>query len=406
MKDSTRSAADAGGVVGPDVVAACGLGAVPALGASSLSRIALRFGSLQKAVEAGPRAIASANPDLKLKPEALDYLARDPDLEELGVWALGAAKAAGARVILLADEWYPARLREIANPPPLLYVRGSLAPEARRVAVVGSRDADEQGLEIARSFGDALARAGITVVSGGARGIDTAAHDGAFWGAGPSVAVLGCGIDVVYPPENGDVFDRIARGPGALVSEFPPGTPPLPPNFPRRNRTIAGLCDAIVVVRAAVRSGALITANHGAKENRRIFAVPGDPSNPQAAGPNELLRARGVRAVTSALDVLDQMRWPIPEALLTPPPDEARRSVDPGFPSSPAEEAEKPQTDEQVVDEASLLLWRLLDERTPAHVDDLALRAQLTAPEALRKLSELELKGMCVQRPGKYFLRR
>ena len=404
MKESTRSAADAGGVVGPDVVAACGLGAVPALGASSLFRIAQRFGSLQQALEAGPRAIAAAN--LNLKSEALDYLAGDPDLEALGVWAVGAAKAAGARVVLLADEWYPARLREIANPPPLLYVRGSLAPEARRVAVVGSRDADEKGLEIARSFGDALARAGVTVVSGGARGIDTAAHDGAFWGSGASVAVLGCGIDVVYPPENGDVFDRIARGPGAVVSEFAPGTQPLPHNFPRRNRTIAGLCDAIVVVRAALQSGALITANHAAKEGRRIFAVPGDPSNPCAAGPNQLLRARGVDAVTSALDLLEHMRWPIPDALLAPPTDEARRSIDPGFPSSPAPEAEKPQTDEQVIDEESLRLWRLLDERTPAHVDDLAQRAQLTAPEALRKLAELELKGMCVQRPGKYFLRR
>ena len=404
MKESTRSAADAGGVVGPDVVAACGLGAVPALGASSLFRIAQRFGSLQQALEAGPRAIAAAN--LKLKQEALDYLAGDPDLEALGVWAVGAAKAAGARVVLLADEWYPARLREIANPPPLLYVRGSLAPEARRVAVVGSRDADEKGLEIARSFGDALARAGVTVVSGGARGIDTAAHDGAFWGSGASVAVLGCGIDVVYPPENGDVFDRIARGPGAVVSEFAPGTQPLPHNFPRRNRTIAGLCDAIVVVRAALQSGALITANHAAKEGRRIFAVPGDPSNPCAAGPNQLLRARGVDAVTSALDLLEHMRWPIPDALLAPPADQARRSIDPGFPSSPAPEAEKPQTDEQVIDEESLRLWRLLDERTPAHVDDLALRAQISAPEALRKLAELELKGMCLQRPGKYFLRR
>jgi len=185
------------------------------------------------------------------------------------------------------------------------------------------------------------------------------------------------------------------------VSEFPPGTPPLPPNFPRRNRTIAGLCDAIVVVRAALQSGALITANHAAKEGRTLFAVPGDPANPKAAGPNEMLRARGVHAATSALDVLEQMRWPIPEALLHPPPDDARRSVDPGFPSSPAPEAEKPD-----ITEESLRLWRLLDERTPAHVDDLALRARIPAPEALRKLSELELKGMCVQRPGKYFLRR
>ena len=401
-----NSAADAGGIVGPDVVAACGLSAVPGLGASSLARIAAAFGSLQDAVEQGPGAILRANEKLKLKQEARDYLARDPDLGELGLWAVAAAKAAGARVVLLGDDWYPARLREIANPPALLYVRGSMAGEARRVAVVGSRNTDDPGLEIARTLGDAFARAGVAVVSGGARGIDTAAHEGALWGSGATVAVLGCGIDVSYPPENAELFDRIARGAGAVVSEFPPGTQPLPNNFPRRNRTIAGLSDAVVVVRAALQSGALITANHAAQAGREIFAVPGDPGNPMAAGPNELLRARAARAVTGAIDVIEKLGWPIPDALLEPPADDAQRQVDPGFPSPPAREADKPDTGEQVVDEESLRLWRLLDERTPAHVDDLAQRARMTAGEALRKLAELELKGMCLQRPGKYFLRR
>ena len=401
------SAVDAGGVVGPDVVAACGLSAVPGIGASSLARIAQEFGTLEKAVSQGPGAILRANEWLNLKQEARDYLARDPNLEELGTWAVGAAKAAGARVVLFGDEWYPARLREIANPPALLYVRGHLQPETRRVAVVGSRNADEQGLEIARSFGDAFARAGVTVVSGGARGIDTAAHEGTLWGSGATVAVLGSGIDVVYPPENGELFDRIARGSGAVVSEFPPGTPPAPNNFPRRNRTIAGLSDAVVVVRAALQSGALITANHAAQANREILAVPGDPTNPMAAGPNELLRARAAKAVTSAVDVMERMGWPIPDVLLQPAEDEARRQVDPGFPTGPAEKEPSGQSiDEQVIDEESLRLWRLLDEKTPAHVDDLAQRAQINVSEALRKLAELELKGMCLQRPGKYFLRR
>ncbi|MCA1829090.1 MAG: DNA-processing protein DprA [Myxococcales bacterium] len=401
-----KQAADAGGVVGPDVVAACGLSAVPGLGASSLARIAQEFASLEKAVAQGPGAILRANERLKLKQEARDYLARDPDLAELGAWAVSAAKAVGARVILLGDEWYPPRLREIANPPALLYVRGHLQPEARRVAVVGSRNADEQGMEIARGFGDAFARGGVTVVSGGARGIDTAAHEGALWGSGATVAVLGSGIDVVYPPENGELFDRIARGAGAVVSEFPPGTPPAPNNFPRRNRTIAGLSDAVVVVRAALQSGALITANHAAQAGREILAVPGDPTNPTAAGPNELLRARAAKAVTSAVDVMERMGWPIPDALLKQPEDESRRQVDPGFPSPAEKEPVSPPTDEQVIDEESLRLWRLLDEKTPAHVDDLAQRAQINVGEALRKLAELELKGMCLQRPGKYFLRR
>ena len=406
MKDAIRSAADAGGLVGPDVVAACALSAVPGLGASALARIAQSFGSLHAAMEAGPSAMLKQAEALQLKQEARDYLARDPNLEELGLWAVSAAKAAGARVVLLGDDWYPPRLREIENPPPLLYVRGHLAPEARRIAVVGSREADEQGMEIARSFGDAFARAGVTVVSGGARGIDTAAHDGAFWGSGPSVAVLGSGIDVVFPPQNAEMFDRIARGSGAVVSEFAPGTQPLPHNFPRRNRTISGLSDAVVVVRAAMKSGALITADHAAKQGRALFAVPGDLGQPLASGPNELLRLQVARPATSAIDVLEEMGWPVPEVLREPPPDEAQRQIDPGFPASKAPEPERTSTDEQVLDEESLRLWRLLDERTPAHVDDLALRAQIPAQQALRKLAELESKGMCIQRPGKYFLRR
>jgi DNA processing protein len=189
-----------------------------------------------------------------------------------------------------------------------------------------------------------------------------------------------------------------------VVSEFPPGTPPTPNNFPRRNRTIAGLSDAVVVVRAALQSGALITANHAAKERREILAVPGDPTNPMAAGPNELLRARAAKAVTSAVDVMERMSWPIPDILLQQPVDEAQRQVD--FPSQTLERVAASDTDEQVVDEESIKLWRLLDEKTPSHVDDLAQRAQIHVSEALRKLAELELKGMCLQRPGKYFLRR
>jgi DNA processing protein len=406
VKEATQGAADAGGLVGPDVVAACALSAVPALGASSLARIARLFTSLQKAMEAGPGAILEANEKLNLRQEARDYLARDPDLEELGLWAVAAARKAGARVVLLGDDWYPPRLREIENPPSLLYIRGSLTAEARRVAVVGSRDADEQGLEIARSLGDGLARAGVQIVSGGARGIDTAAHDGAFWGAGVSVAVLGCGIDVAYPPENAEIFDRMANGAGAVVSEFAPGTPPMQQNFPRRNRTITGLSDAVVVVRAALKSGALITADHAHNEKRTLFAVPGEVGNPRAAGPNELLRIGVAKAATSAVDILEVMKWPIPQVLLDPPPDDAQRHIDPGFPAPAAQESDKPHTDEQVIDEESLRLWRLLDERTPSHVDDLALRAQISASQTLRKLADLELKGMCLQRPGKYFLRR
>jgi DNA processing protein len=405
VKAGVQSAADAGGLVGPDVVAACALSAVPGIGASAMARIAASFQTLQGAMDAGPRGILGRAQELQLRPEAREYLARDPDLEELGLWAVAAARGAGARVVLIGDPWYPSRLLEIANPPPLLYVRGNLARDMRRVAVVGSREADEEGLEIARTMGDALARASVQVISGGARGIDAAAHNGALWAQGSSVAVLGCGIDVVYPPENGELFDRLARGAGAVISEFAPATQPAPKNFPRRNRTISGLSDAVVVVRAALQSGALITADHAEVQGRPIYAVPGDVGNPLAAGPNELLRANKAEVVTSAVDVLNRLRWPVPDELLAPPADEAKREVHPPFPAG-KQEPVSPHADHEVIDEESLRLWRLLDERTPAHVDDLSLRAQIPAQVALRKLADLELKGMVVQRPGKYFLRK
>ena len=302
-------------------------------------------------------------------------------------------------MLLLEDAQYPKRLRRILNPPRLLYVRGNLAPQLRRIAVVGARDADEAGLALAHAFGDMFARGGVEVVSGGARGIDAAAHEGALWAQGTSIAVLGCGIDVVYPSENRRLFERLANGGGALISEFAPGTQPMPKNFPRRNRTVAGLSDAVVVVRAARRSGALITAAHATAQEIPVFAVPGDPGDLLAEGPNDLLRDGKANLATGPSDVLSSLQWSVPEV---PPLDDAPH---PGLAASNAS-GEMPGTDTEIVDATGAKLWRLLDERTPAHVDDLALRAQIPAREALGKLAELEMKGMVVQRPGKYFLRR
>lgn len=416
MKPSSRSAADAGGVVGPEVVAACALSAVPGLGATSLARIAQTFGSLVEALQAGPARIFAKADALGLRQPARDFLARKPDLDELGRWAVSAAKTAGARVVLLADPWYPALLRQIENPPPLLYVRGTLDADVRRVALVGARDCDDYGLELAKSLGEGLAQARVQVVSGGARGVDAAAHAGALWGAGSTVAVLGCGIDIVYPPENAELFDRLAKGGGAVVSEFAPGTPSAKPNFPRRNRTISGLSSAVVVVRAAQSSGALITADHAARQQRPIFAVPGDATQPLSAGPNELLKLGVARAVTSAADLLRALGWPPAPEKRSARPVPARReperslvvagelSLEPV--GEPVGQPVGERTDHQVIDEVGLKVWRALDTRTPLHVDELAGRLGLPSQEVLRALADLELKGMCLQRPGKYFLRK
>ena len=399
LERTSQSDAVAVADAGPDVLAACALSSVPGVGASTMARIADRFHSLRRAVAEGPGRLLEQGDELLLCAEARQYLAQGPDLRELGVLAWEAAREVGARVVLLGDEDYPPQLRRIAKPPRLLYVRGNLAPGARRVAVVGSRAADEAGLDLAQAFGDAFARAGVEVVSGGARGIDTAAHVGALWGQGTSLAVLGCGIDVTYPPENKNLFARLASGGGALMSEFAPGALPVPKNFPRRNRTVAGLSHAVVVVRAAPGSGALITAWEARKLGIPVFAVPGNPGNPLAEGPNGLLRDGEAKLATGPADILLGLGWPVPEASVP--------VHDAPHPQVPASNGSSDDGgDREFLDAKDVELWRLLDERTPAHVDDLAHRAQIPAREALGRLAELELKGMVVQRPGKYFLRR
>ncbi len=407
MRDESRSAADAGGVVGSDVVAACALSAVPGIGASAMARLVATFGTLSQTMEAGPRRILAQAEALRLTQPARDFLLRDPDLEELGLWAVETARRMGARIVLLGDPWYPPLLREIDGAPALLYVRGVLEPKAPRVAVVGSREADDYGLEIAKQLGEGLARARVQVVSGGARGVDAAAHAGALWGAGTTVAVLGSGIDVVYPPEHGELYERLARGGGAVISELPPGTQAAPRNFPRRNRIISGLSSAVVVVRAALGSGALNTGDHAARQGRPLFAVPGDATSSLSAGPNELLRLEVARAATSARDVLLALGWTLPADL---PQPAQPASGPPLFPEKTDPRAARTRTaattSDHVLDGASLRVWQLLNPRLPLHVDELAAQAQLSAQETLRRLAELELKGLCTQRPGKYFLRR
>jgi DNA processing protein len=382
-----------------ELAAICAFACVPGMGARTLARVSKAFGSLAGALQAGPDAIHSKSAELRLQRRTREFLAQLPDLEKLGAWALCAARAAGARAITRRDESYPELLRRIDDPPPVLFVRGELLPSARRVALVGARAADEAALRLSRQLAEGLAAAAVEVVSGGARGVDAEAHAGALWGRGRTVAVLGSGIDVAYPPENAALFERIAAGGGALVSELPPGTPASRPNFPRRNRTIAGLSHATVVVRATAESGALITARHAAAVGRPIFAVPGEPGDPLAAGPRDLLAAGAATPVTSAQEIVDLLGW-------SPDGAQAARkdSVSPSRP--PAASAPAAASTGQPLEGPALRVWEVLDERRALHVDALAARAQLRAQEALRGLTELELKGLIYQKPGKVFVRR
>jgi DNA processing protein len=388
----------AGAAQGPaeELASICALACVPGMGSRTLARVAAVFGSLAGAVRAGPDAIAAQAAELRLSRRTREFLAGEPDLLALGAWAISAARSAGARAIPLRDESYPELLRGIQDPPAILFVRGELVGAKRRVALVGARAADEPALRLSRRFAEGLAALGIEVVSGGARGVDAEAHAGALWGGGSTVAVLGTGVDVAYPPENAALFDRIAAGGGAVVSELPPGTPPSRQSFPRRNRTIAGLAHATVVVRATAASGALITAKHAATAGRRVFAVPGEPGEPLAAGPHHLLASGVAAPVQSAEEIAQLLGW-LPHGGPVARKDAGLASREP-VPGTRA-------SIEQPLDGPARRVWELLDERRGLHVDALAARAQLRAQEALRWLTELELKGLILQKPGKVFLR-
>jgi DNA processing protein len=283
------------------------------------------------------------------------------------------AEELGIRIVGRDEADYPDWLRRVYAAPPVLWVRGALAPsEGRRaVAVVGSRAATGLGLAFARTLARDLASAGMTVVSGLARGIDTMAHRGALDAHGRTVAVLGSGLDRLYPAENDGLARAIALD-GAVVSEFPLGTGPWKGNFPRRNRVIAGWSRATVVVEAGARSGALSTARAALEEGRDVMAVPGHPAQPAAEGTNALLRD-GAALVRGAEDVLSELGLAAPAKVEAAP--------------------------------AGGLLGAL-PRGVPAGVDEIQARSGLALPELLARLAGLELDGAVVRLPGALFLRR
>ena len=282
---------------------------------------------------------------------------------------------AGGRLVTWDDASYPELLRQIHDPPLLLYVLGELtAQDACAVAVVGSRDASPYGRQMTASIGEALAGRGITVVSGMARGIDAAAHDAALRAGGRTVAVLGSGIDVVYPSEHHRLHMRIAQT-GAVVSEYPMGTQPDAENFPARNRIISGLSLGTVVIEASERSGSLITAHYAAEQGREVFAVPG-PVGARTRGTHQLLR-QGAALAESADDVLSE--------------------IAPHLRAAPAAPT-------ATLSDLETAIVAQLDE-LPRSVDDLIGRTGLSAGSVLETLLILELRGVVRQLPGQCFAR-
>lgn len=300
----------------------------------------------------------------------------------------------GARLLRWTDDDYPAILREIADPPPYLFVRGpARLHEPGCLAIVGARAASDAGLRMAHRLGMELAAKGFSVVSGLARGVDGAAHQGALDGGGRTIAVMGCGIDLIYPPEHRKLAEAIVEGGGAIVSELPLGTHPMAENFPTRNRILSGLCLGVVIVEAAEKSGSLITARMALEQNRQVFAVPGSPLTGKTRGSNRLIRD-GAKLVECVEDVIEEIA---PQVRLP-----NRNKLEKATETLKNPEAGGHESFAQASDEDKLIL-RQLKQGEKLHVDSLIEVSGLTPQAVLRLLLELELKGLVAQHPGKLF---
>lgn len=371
---------------------------VPGLGPAPARRLLAAFGSPQAVFAAQPDAVRAVLP--RFSPDALQAdTGWQPELERTWAWLQSAQAEAPRAVLTLADAAYPAPLLEAVDPPLVLFAEGDLNRWRRpAVAIVGSRNPTVQGAENAEAFARALSEAGVVVVSGLARGVDAAAHDGALQpiesgdmpAAGGTIAVLGTGLNEVYPKGHKPLARRVARN-GLVLSEFTLHTPPLPANFPRRNRIVAALSRGTLVVEAAVQSGSLITARLANEMGREVLAIPGSIHSPQSKGCHALIK-QGAKLVETAQDVLEELR------LGTAMAGDA--------PAAPAVTALSPDgealSDAQAGDEDPVLRAMGHD---PVGQDALSARTGLGPAELGARLLELELMGQVARLPGALFQR-
>lgn len=402
----TRAEGEAAPLTQPELGAWLRLLETPGVGRLSARRLLAAFGSPQEVLAASVAARrgvvpASAAQALAQPPEAFEAL-----LERTSRWLDGGARRS---ILTLGDPCFPPALLELADPPLLLYAEGDLGLlAAPALAVVGSRNPSAQGTQNARAFCSALSEAGIVVVSGLAMGIDAAAHEGALDGPSGTVAVLGTGLDVIYPRRNTALADRIAAR-GLLLSEYSLGTPPIAAHFPLRNRLIAGLSLGTLVVEAALQSGSLITARLAAEAGREVFAIPGSIHSPQAKGCHALIK-QGAKLVESTQDILEELRQVATgraglaaarqlQALRPPAEQRAPVPVAPTDDASP-QPAVGPADDAEADPVLRALGW------SPATLEVLQVRSGLSASELSVRLLELELLGQVARLPGQLFQRQ
>jgi DNA processing protein len=365
------------------------LARAPGIHAGVAAPLLQRVGSAATLLSSSPASLRAASIDGKL----LEHLQSPPqrEIESDLRWL----EQPDHHFIAWGTEQYPRLLADLSDAPLALYVRGDLSVLSMpQLAMVGARNPTPAGSETAHSFAAHFARCGLTITSGLAVGIDTASHRGALAGEGATIAVCGTGLDVAYPRSNAQLAELIVAGGGALISEFPLGTPPLKHNFPRRNRIISGLSLGTLVVEAAVQSGSLITARLASEQGREVFAIPGSIHNPLARGCHRLIR-QGAKLVENAEDIFDELRSLA--GLLQPPTflpqaDPARRKPE-------ISGVSRPPLDK----EYEILLDALGFE--PTGVDLLVVRTGLRADEVASMLLILELEGYLLSHPGGLYVR-
>lgn len=367
-----------------DLTQVVALSLVKNVGPVTFRKLVEEFGSVSKVWEAGKRGLPRL---AKLKKIAAN-VPRDLGSEkffEQAAEEIETARREGVDIVTFFDAWYPADLKEIFDPPLLLYVQGGLPEETRlKIAIVGSRDASLYGARMARTIARDLAAAGAVVVSGMARGIDSEAHEGALEADGVTIAVLGGGLARPYPPENRKLAARIAKK-GAVISEYPMRQFPEPGNFPVRNRIISGLSRAVVVVEAREKSGALITVDSALDQGRDVFAVPGNADSAKSKGTNRLLK-QGAKLAESAEDILEELGLNKNRA-----------------PHAAISGKENPGAENLTEAERSILSFFDLE---PVSADELVEKSGLAASRVVGALLSLEMKRQVRKEPGNFFVRR
>jgi len=352
----------------------------PQVGRESARRLLAAFGSPQAAI-----AATTAARDAVVGPARAAALAIAPDtlaalIDTTWAWLSDQSTEEARDVVTLGDSRYPSALLDAPDPPVLLYVQGRIELlQAPSLAVVGSRSPTPQGADNARAFASHLSHSGLTVVSGMAMGVDAAAHAGGLEGAASTIAVVGTGLDRVYPKRHLNLAHRIARD-GLIVSEYAFGTPPLAPNFPQRNRIIAGMACGTLVVEAAVQSGSLITARMANEAGRDVFAIPGSIHSPQSRGCHALIK-QGAKLVETAQDILEELRWPTASS---------------GAPQAPTLAADDSSPHTLLLDAMGF---------DPVTLDALVARTSWNASTLNVALLGLELDGAVARLPGQLFQR-